>query len=79
MAIDLDELAPRPKKPAIAIGEDLSALSVHELEARIQVFEDEIADGSMEKLDRPSSLDRPPEGVYQWRGLEQSFRQAFQL
>jgi uncharacterized small protein (DUF1192 family) len=43
MAIDPEELAPRPKKPNIAIGEDLSALSVHELETRIAVFESEIA------------------------------------
>ncbi len=42
MAIDLDELAPRPKKPAIAVGEDITTLSVHELEARIHIFEDEI-------------------------------------
>ena len=43
MAIDLDELAPRKKKPEIVLGEDLSALSEHELAARIAALEAEIA------------------------------------
>lgn len=43
MAIDPDELAPRKPKPAIVIGEDLSALSVFELEGRIATLEAEIA------------------------------------
>jgi len=43
MAIDLDELAPRKPKPDMAIGEDLSAKSAHELEARIAALETEIA------------------------------------
>jgi uncharacterized small protein (DUF1192 family) len=43
MAIDPEELAPRKPKPEIVIGEDLSALSVFELEARIQTLENEIA------------------------------------
>lgn len=38
-----DDLKPRPKPPAHAVGQDLSALSVHELEERIQVLRDEIA------------------------------------
>ena len=42
MAIDLDELAPRKPKAEIALGEDLSALSAHELEARIASLEGEI-------------------------------------
>ena len=42
MAIDPDELLPRPKKPSIVMGEDLSTLSVHELEARIATLESEI-------------------------------------
>jgi len=43
MAIDLDELAPRKPKSEIVLGEDLSALSVHELEKRIVALEVEIA------------------------------------
>ena len=42
MAIDLDELAPRKPKPETVLGEDLSAKSVHELEARIAALELEI-------------------------------------
>ncbi len=41
--MDLDELAPRKKPPAIQLGEDISALSAHELEARIARLEEEIA------------------------------------
>jgi uncharacterized small protein (DUF1192 family) len=43
MAIDLDELAPRKPKPETVIGQDLSAMSVHELEARIAALEAEVA------------------------------------
>lgn len=43
MPIDPDELAPRKPKPALVIGEDLSALSVFELEGRIAALEAEIA------------------------------------
>jgi uncharacterized small protein (DUF1192 family) len=43
MAIDLDELMPRKPKAETIIGEDLSAMSVHELEARIATLEAEIA------------------------------------
>jgi len=43
MAIDLDELEPRKPKLDIVVGEDLSALSAHELEKRIAVLEAEIA------------------------------------
>ena len=42
MAIDLDELAPKEPKADIVLGEDLSHLSVHELEARIAFLEGEI-------------------------------------
>jgi uncharacterized small protein (DUF1192 family) len=42
MAIDLDELMPRKPKPDLAIGQDLSTLSVVELEARIATLEGEI-------------------------------------
>lgn len=43
MAIDLDELEPRKPKLDIVLGEDLSALSAHELERRIAALEAEIA------------------------------------
>jgi uncharacterized small protein (DUF1192 family) len=43
MAIDLDELMPRKPKAETVVGEDLSAMSVHELEARIAGLEVEIA------------------------------------
>ena len=43
MAIDLDELAPRKPKPEAVMGEDLSRMSAHELEARIATLEGEIA------------------------------------
>jgi uncharacterized small protein (DUF1192 family) len=39
--MDLDE--PRKKLPDIALGEDISALSAHELEQRIARLEEEIA------------------------------------
>ena len=44
MPIDPDELLPR-KKPAaeILLSQDLSVMSAHELEARIQRLEEEIA------------------------------------
>ena len=41
--MDLDELQPRKKLPDIVLGEDISALSAHELEARITRLEEEIA------------------------------------
>lgn len=43
MAIDPEELAPKKPKHDIAIGEDLAAFSVFELEARIAALEAEIA------------------------------------
>ena len=43
MAIDLDELTPRKPKAETVLGEDLSAMSVHELDARIAGLEAEIA------------------------------------
>jgi uncharacterized small protein (DUF1192 family) len=42
MAIDLDELAPRKPKSETVLGEDLSRMSAHELEARIAALETEI-------------------------------------
>lgn len=42
--MDSDDLLPRPKKmPEIQLGEDISALSAHELEGRIARLEEEIA------------------------------------
>ena len=42
--MDSDDLLPRAKKlPEIQLGEDISALSAHELEARIARLEEEIA------------------------------------
>jgi uncharacterized small protein (DUF1192 family) len=42
MAIDLDELMPKKPKAETVLGEDLSAMSAHELEARIAALEAEI-------------------------------------
>jgi uncharacterized small protein (DUF1192 family) len=42
MAIDTDELLPRKPKTETVLGEDISAKSVHELEARIAALEAEI-------------------------------------
>ncbi len=41
--MDLDDIQPRKKLPDIVLGEDISALSAHELEARIARLEEEIA------------------------------------
>ena len=41
--MDLDDLQPRKKLPEIVLGEDISAFSAHELEARIKRLEEEIA------------------------------------
>jgi uncharacterized small protein (DUF1192 family) len=40
--MDLDELQPRKKLPDIVLGEDISALSAHELEVRITRLEEEV-------------------------------------
>ena len=42
MPIDPEELLPRKKAPEVVLGEDLSARSAHELEARIALLEAEI-------------------------------------
>ena len=42
MAIDPDELLPKKKLPPIVLGEDLSAMSEHELAHRITELEGEI-------------------------------------
>jgi uncharacterized small protein (DUF1192 family) len=41
--MDLDDLQPRKKLPDIVLGEDISALSAHELEKRIARLQEEIA------------------------------------
>jgi uncharacterized small protein (DUF1192 family) len=61
MAIDPDELLPK-KKPLheIVPGQDLSALSAHELEARIAVMEEEILrcrEAIRARLDTKASAD----------------------
>jgi len=43
MAIDPEELLPRKKAADIVLGEDISAMSAHELEHRIALLESEIA------------------------------------
>jgi uncharacterized small protein (DUF1192 family) len=43
MAIDPEELLPKKKAPEIVLGEDLAAMSAHELELRISALEAEIA------------------------------------
>jgi uncharacterized small protein (DUF1192 family) len=42
MPIDPEELLPKKKAPEIVLGEDLSSISAHELEARIAALEAEI-------------------------------------
>jgi uncharacterized small protein (DUF1192 family) len=42
-AMDLDDLQPRKKLPELMLGEDISALSAHELEKRIARLQEEIA------------------------------------
>ncbi|MES2293178.1 MAG: DUF1192 domain-containing protein [Pseudomonadota bacterium] len=41
--MDIDDLTPRKKPPQIQLGEDIAALSAHELEMRIALLEEEIA------------------------------------
>ena len=43
MPSDPEELLPRKKQPEITLGEDISAMSAHELEKRIAALEGEIA------------------------------------
>ncbi len=43
MPIDPEDLQTRKKLPDIVLGEDISALSAHELEARIARLQEEIA------------------------------------
>ncbi len=40
--MDSDDISPRKKLPDIQLGQDISTLSAHELEARIQRLEEEI-------------------------------------
>jgi len=43
MAVDPDELLPKKKPTGLTLGEDLSAMSEHELSARISALESEIS------------------------------------
>lgn len=43
MGVDPEDLLPRKKMPDIVLGQDLSTLSEHELTARIDALEAEIA------------------------------------
>jgi uncharacterized small protein (DUF1192 family) len=43
MPTDPDELLPKKKAPTTVLGEDISAMSAHELEARIAALDAEIA------------------------------------
>lgn len=43
MAIDPEELLPKKKVPEIIVGQDLSALSEHELAARIEALDGEVS------------------------------------
>ena len=43
MPIDPDDLGPRIKRPEFTLGQELSAMSEHELAARIAALEAEIA------------------------------------
>jgi uncharacterized small protein (DUF1192 family) len=43
MAVDPEELLPRKKPAEIVLGQDLSAMSAHELEERIAELDAEIA------------------------------------
>ena len=51
--MDLDE--PRKKLPDVMLGEDISALSVHELEKRIARLEEEIARCAAAMKDRQAT------------------------
>ena len=51
--MDSDDLQPHKKLPAIVLGEDISALSAHELEKRIARLEEEIARCTAAIKDRP--------------------------
>jgi uncharacterized small protein (DUF1192 family) len=43
MAVDPEELLPRKKPAEIVLGQDISAMSAHELEERIAALDAEIA------------------------------------
>ena len=53
--MDLDDLQPRKKLPDIVLGEDISALSAHELEKRIARLQDEITRCSAAIKDRQAT------------------------
>ncbi len=63
MAMDPEELLPRKPAPEIVIGQDISTLSVTELEQRIATLEAEIA-RSKEALKARASTKNAAEAVF---------------
>ena len=63
MAIDPEELLPRKKPSEIVIGQDISALSVIELEQRISALQGEIA-RSKEALKARTATKSAAEAVF---------------
>ncbi len=63
MAIDPEELLPRKPPPETVIGQDISSLSVTELEQRITVLEEEIA-RSKEALKARAATKNAAEAVF---------------
>jgi uncharacterized small protein (DUF1192 family) len=61
--MDLDDLEPRKKAVDVVLGEDISALSAHELEARIARLEGEIA-RCREALDARATTRTAAEGFF---------------
>lgn len=55
--MDLDDIAPPPKKKSYELGQDLSKLSVGELQALIDDLKAEIARVEQAKKAKQSSLD----------------------
>jgi len=66
MAIDPDELLPKKKRHDIALGEDLSAMSEHELAARIGELEAEIV-RCREAIDERRSTRAAADSVFRTR------------
>jgi uncharacterized small protein (DUF1192 family) len=63
MAIDPEELLPRKPAPEVVIGQDISTLSVTELEQRIAELEAEIA-RSKEALKARAATKNAAESVF---------------
>ena len=63
MAVDLDELMPRKPKLEVVIGQDITALSVIELEARIAALEGEI-DRTREALKARNATKQAAQSIF---------------